>query len=57
MKIELTRAEYARLKRIEGAAEQVLAGLEQHIEAAPDNAKPVSHATTELHDAIMSSGK
>lgn len=52
MKIEITKTEYDRLKRIEGAAEQVLAGLNQRIEASPLNAKPVFHGIAELHDAI-----
>lgn len=50
-------AEIARLKRIEGAAEQVYAGLNERIDAAPANAKPVFYGIAELHDAISAHNK
>lgn len=45
--------EYARLKRIEVAATTVLHGLNQRIDAAPDDAKPVFHGIAELHSALQ----
>lgn len=53
----ITRKQYARFKKIESAAEQVLAGLNQRIEDAPPDAKPVFHGIAELHAAISMPGK
>lgn len=55
--MEITEQEYKRLKRIESAAEQVLAGLNQRIEQAPADDVPVFYGIAELHSAIAATTK
>lgn len=50
---DLAADEIERLRRIERASKQVLSGLDQRIDAAPMETKPVFHGIVELHDAIF----
>lgn len=50
---DLAANEIERLRRIETASKQVLSGLDQRIDAAPPEAKPVFHGIVELHNAIL----
>ena len=51
LRIDYDRA-CARVSELEGAARNVLLGLNQRIDAAPDDAKPVFHGIAELHSVI-----